>query len=585
MKKNSSKIMISTISIIFCANIVFAYNMPTGIPDPGFGLDEVKPARPVNWDSEVPGYYYVKDTAGCSKTAEYGYPGSPICYIPNPIPAGSYVEVHGTYNHSVGGNTMIHGVGTSAHPVWVVGESDQNRPIFTENTIIYGSYIYLEHINSKLHKNSTGFQVGRNRTGYKGDHIMVRHCLLEGDNSSLTHAITTLSYDEVGSTDYLIIVDNIIRNHGDVQSADDQDAHCITINKTTNNVWVLDNDISSCSGSGVQLGQEHPGAHETDVVGAYVAGNHIHNNRQAGVGIKGTSNVVISENDIHDQITQFNDDGTWGSPSKCVGWKGRFENIWIINNKCSNNSFGIHGGSTDTGEWDGDVYIIGNTFQNIQPNKDDWNYLNPWESAAISLVGSTVSYAINNTIHNSCAGIATPTMTRHYIIENNIIDNLSDDKYIAINIRPISTTIVRNNIIHQEGTDEHILWGGANYTVATFKSETSQCAGCVNDDPLFVNTGAQVFNLLSDSPAIDSGLSETKLSLDVYEKFKSFFGLDIRKDRSGTIRPQGSGWDMGAFEYDEGQRSNMGSGGGSGGIDGQNTLQPPVSFQLVPARQ
>jgi len=139
MQKLKTNILIIFGVFLLAPLTSLAYDMPRGIPDPGFGLDEVKPVRPSNWTSEQAGYYYVEDTGGCSNSRTYGYPGAPRCYIPDPIPAGSYVEVHGTYNHTVGGTTLIHGEGTANSPVWIVGESDQVRPTFTENTILYGS--------------------------------------------------------------------------------------------------------------------------------------------------------------------------------------------------------------------------------------------------------------------------------------------------------------------------------------------------------------------------------------------------------------------------------------------------------------
>jgi len=52
-------------------------------------------------------------------------------------------------------------------------------------------------------------------------------------------------------------------------------------------------------------------------------------------------------------------------------------------------------------------------------------------------------------------------------------------------------------------------------------------------NPLFVNPGSGNFSLQSGSPAIDAGVILTEVASDI----------------AGTPRPQGTGYDIGAFEY------------------------------------
>lgn len=560
------------VNILFSSGLAVAYDLPLGIPDPGFGIDEIKPSRPNPWASEHAGYYYVEDIGGCSDSRAYGYPGLPRCSVPDPAPAGAYVEIHGTYSRTVGGITLLHGNGTSINPVWFVGESDQERPTLTKHSIVYGTYVYLEHINWKLSDLNSALQTGRTREGYKSDHIMVRNCLIEGNQAYRTYAINTIGFSEAEATEHLVVADNIIRNHGSLAPEDDEDAHCISINKPTFNTWILNNDISACSGSGIQVGQENPTTYETDVVNTYIGGNHIHDNRQAGVGVKSSSDTVISSNDIHDQITRWEggvEGSTVASPSKSVGWKGRFEGLWIINNEMYNNSYGVHGGSTELGAWDGDIYIIGNIIHDIEPNNPAaYSGDNPWNEAGLSLVGGTHVYAVNNTLYNVCSGIMTPTNGRNYYLENNIISNVTGNngKHISIEVA-FADAIVKNSVIYQPSGSEVIQWGSANnYTVPQFQAATGKGQGCVNTDPQFVSTSD--LHIQNGSPAQDTGLLESGLSLNVYAKFQTDFGQDIRVAIDQVIKPQGNSLDMGAFEV------QIGDSGGSG-------ISSPDGFALV----
>ncbi len=79
---------------------------------------------------------------------------------------------------------------------------------------------------------------------------------------------------------------------------------------------------------------------------------------------------------------------------------------------------------------------------------------------------------------------------------------------------------VSNNYIARIGT-----WG----TVSGFNDPQGMNGG----DPRLVNAGANDFHLQSNSPALDKGTTLT--------------GFD--NDYEGTGRPQGSAWDIGAFEF------------------------------------
>ena len=83
-------------------------------------------------------------------------------------------------------------------------------------------------------------------------------------------------------------------------------------------------------------------------------------------------------------------------------------------------------------------------------------------------------------------------------------------------------TVIRNNISYGNWLGNY-----ANYGVSTFQTNN------LFTDPRFTNAGGADFHLRSDSPAIDQGA----------------FLDTVPFDMAGVSRPQGNGYDIGAYEF------------------------------------
>ena len=125
-----------------------AWDPIIGIPQPPFGVNETAPSSPSPWTTETAGFYYVcADCAGATDSGRtYGTPSAPRATIPRTLPAGSVVELRGTYaqNHTSPNNIVLNG--TAGSPVFIRGNSPSDRPTILGGWEISGSYFILENL-------------------------------------------------------------------------------------------------------------------------------------------------------------------------------------------------------------------------------------------------------------------------------------------------------------------------------------------------------------------------------------------------------------------------------------------------------
>ena len=165
------------------------------------------------------------------------------------------------------------------------------------------------------------------------------------------------------------------------------------------------------------------------------------------------------------------------------------------------------------------------------------------------LVGVSKNYVVNNTIYNADAGINSSSGGSLYIV-NNIVSNITESACQHIFLESsaaLSNSTVTNNVFYQDSSDIRIRWGMSHiYTLPEFQSVTGKGENCVNADPGFVDAANANLNLLNSSPAINKGLAS-----DLYDRFQSIHGVDIKKDLEGITRPLGGTWDIGACEFQQ----------------------------------
>jgi parallel beta-helix repeat protein len=155
--------------------------------------------------------------------------------------------------------------------------------------------------------------------------------------------------------------------------------------------------------------------------------------------------------------------------------------------------------------------------------------------AGILLGTGNNNQAYGNIVHDNVrAGIQIGNGATDSRVYNNTITNNKYGSGIVTGYQ--SGTIIANNIIYNNT--------GANFEIQVSSQPpasyinnlcgTSQTGCAVVGNPIFVNPGANLYNLQPGSPAINKGAILSDIP-----------AVDI----TGTPRPQGASWDIGAYEY------------------------------------
>jgi hypothetical protein len=156
---------------------------------------------------------------------------------------------------------------------------------------------------------------------------------------------------------------------------------------------------------------------------------------------------------------------------------------------------------------------------------------------------------VNNTGGGNSIDISGSSVAQTLDVKNNLGYSLGSGTFIAAYSNANLTVTSDYNLVYGYSSTPFVYSStssGVFLNVANWKTATRGDTHTLTSNPNLSST----YQLQSGSPAIDAGTSEA-----------AYFTTD----KNGVTRPQGSAWDIGAFEF----------------VSGSSTLSAPAGLKLV----
>lgn len=351
----------------------------------------------------------------------------------------------------------------------------------------------------------------------------------------------------------------------------------ITITKGVDgghNGQVILNGPGSASGNGIRINGDGAGAGNITIshltvqnfnIGIYGYGEHtggmhnilvdacrVLNFGRAGIFFTGWENTANNVG-IVVRNSYLNDDNAYTSQSDGIYVQYLHDftadhNTIVLDNSVPScgDSCDVHSDNIQSFWVDNDTYSNNIAIQQCATKTNGTQLLFAEEGNGTHRIYNNVVFRNDPLGHDAAIRLKRNTGTFHAIVYGNSV-YLAQDQ--AINTDD-PNTVVENNIFYSKGSTYHkidVQYGSGTgsgavedynvfYNPGMTNSNTGSGSHDVSADPMYTNTGNENtvdLRLQNGSPAIDSGTA---------------LGSPYSTDILGVSRPQGAGWDIGAYE-------------------------------------
>lgn len=359
--------------------------------------------------------------------------------LPNPIQAGSVVDILGPYDTAQTSPRVLVVQGEPGAPVVIRGGHPIAQAVISQSWQVNASHLTLDGL---LFKAALVLLA-------PCDTVTVQGCEHVG-SPTVSAGIQIASYDGQWNRN-IVLARNYIHDNGDVNATFDQDFHGIAIGPYASSVWVLENHMARNSGDGIQI-NAGAGGHAL-LHHVYVAYNESHHNKQTGFWAKQCSDVVFGWNRAYGHRVSNSSNGAQ------MGCQYDPEHLWFIGNELfDGKTYGIRVTSDTDDGVDGEyVFAIDNIIHDIRTDDPAYDPTNYWHAAAISIGAGKLVYVFGNQLDNVEAGIVNGRSGTRVAYRDNVITQLGKGPamtgYSLVSASAATVPAIRNYYASRYGVE------------------------------------------------------------------------------------------------------------------------------------
>ncbi len=302
---------------------------------------------------------------------------------------------------------------------------------------------------------------------------------------------------------------------------------------------MVNNECYNLGGDCIQVGDANS-SFELRPGFVYITGNLMYNTLENCVDIKAADDIIISANTCHTFNRALSNNNSGNSDTAMVIHNGA-TNVWVLNNVM----YDVGTGITNTGGIN--VNMLGNLIYNVNPVGDYDPATAYGNGQCLHARGASSGVMAFNTCVRYAKGINFGGDIPHLVYGNIFSERNRADGYeiqLANSSSYLSFTGMDFNLFYSDVYASQFKRGGSEEGLAAWSVSTEFETEALTVDPEFNNSSANIFTLLSSSPAIEA----TDIELQIYADFQLLYDLDIRSDINGVKRPANDGWSRGAYE-------------------------------------